>query len=218
MNFPLPSGSSPALKPPGNMMIWESWIPFTIAWIVSSIACAVRLRMIKILLSAPARSKARAVSYSQFCPGKTGINTFGLAMFTGAVKGSSLLYNGCSSKSSGVSDSGALAGKMGSSVSVYAFTSSSFVSVISLTVISALSVTVPSGRQSSSPNSASRSASFATSSNMPPGCRVNRLSVCGNGFTKRKPNALPNVILVIPAAMPPSSTAAAALIFPSRTS
>ena len=118
MNLPLPSGSSPALKPPGSMMIWDSLIPFTMAWIVSSIAWAVRLRMIKILLSAPARSKARAVSYSQFCPGNTGINTFGLAMFTGAVKGNSLLYSGCSSKSFGVSVSGDFAGKMGSSVSV----------------------------------------------------------------------------------------------------
>jgi len=34
----------------------------------------------KISVSAPALSKAFFVSYSQFVPGKTGINTFGLAI------------------------------------------------------------------------------------------------------------------------------------------
>ena len=91
INLPLPSGSSPALKPPGIITICELLIYLTIASTDSSIAAAVKLRTIKVLASAPAASKARALSYSQLLPGKTGMNTRGLAIFTGAVKDKSAL-------------------------------------------------------------------------------------------------------------------------------
>ena len=42
----------------------------------------VRFRTTKISGSAPASRKARAESYSQFVPGKTGMSTFGFAVFT----------------------------------------------------------------------------------------------------------------------------------------
>ena len=48
--------------------------------IVSSIPCCVRFFTMSISTSAPAFSNARAVSTSQFVPGNTGMNTFGLAV------------------------------------------------------------------------------------------------------------------------------------------
>ena len=49
--------------------------------------------MTKISGSAPARSIARAESYSQFVPGNTGISTRGRAAFTaGARRAPSALY------------------------------------------------------------------------------------------------------------------------------
>ena len=43
----------------------------------SVISCAVRFRNTSVIVLAPARSKARALSYSQFVPGNTGIKTDG---------------------------------------------------------------------------------------------------------------------------------------------
>ncbi len=48
----------------------------------SSMSRGERLRSTTICASAPARSKARAVSYSQLVPGKTGTTTLGRAMPT----------------------------------------------------------------------------------------------------------------------------------------
>jgi len=79
MNLPEPSGSSPALKPPGNIRIWDSASLALITSIDSFNCSGVWLRMSTISVSAPARSKARAESNSQFVPGNTGIRTFGLA-------------------------------------------------------------------------------------------------------------------------------------------
>ena len=45
----------------------------------SRISSVVRLRNTFVTTFAPARSNALALSYSQFVPGNTGINTVGLA-------------------------------------------------------------------------------------------------------------------------------------------
>ena len=79
-NFALPSGSSPAEKPPGNITIWDLPISAAYSRTDSSISEAVRLRNTFVTTEAPARSKALALSYSQLVPGKTGINTWGFAV------------------------------------------------------------------------------------------------------------------------------------------
>ena len=72
-----PSGSSPALNPPGNMMIWASLIAFSNTATESMISAALRFRNTLTTVFAPARSKALALSNSQLVPGNTGINTVG---------------------------------------------------------------------------------------------------------------------------------------------
>ena len=79
MNFAEPSGSSPPEKPPGSAIIWLRPIASTNRSTLSSISCAVRFLITKISVSAPSRLNARAVSYSQFVPGNTGINTCGVS-------------------------------------------------------------------------------------------------------------------------------------------
>ena len=79
MNLPLPSGSSPPENPPGINTICALLSSFANAATLSAISFADRLRMTIIFGSAPARVRARAVSYSQFVPGNTGISTFGRA-------------------------------------------------------------------------------------------------------------------------------------------
>ena len=83
MNFALPSGSSPPEKPPGIIIICAFAIALANAATDSSICALVRFLMTKISASAPAFSNARAVSYSQFVPGNTGISTRGFANFFG---------------------------------------------------------------------------------------------------------------------------------------
>ena len=51
----------------------------------SSIASGVRLRTINVCGLAPARAKTRAVSYSQFVPGNTGIRTRGCGVLEVAI-------------------------------------------------------------------------------------------------------------------------------------
>lgn len=62
MNLPLPSGSSPAEKPPQSTKIWHAAIASFIRRIESKIASAVRLQNTSLRTSAPARRKAFAVS------------------------------------------------------------------------------------------------------------------------------------------------------------
>ena len=81
INFPLPSGSSPPEKPPGKAMMFARPIAAAIAFTLSSISEAERFLTTTISGSAPARRNYRAVSSSQFVPGKTGINTRGFAAF-----------------------------------------------------------------------------------------------------------------------------------------
>ena len=80
INLPEPSGSSPALKPPGIIIIWLLWIISTILSIDSSSHCVLRFVTTKVSATAPAFSKALFVSYSQLLPGNTGIRTLGAAM------------------------------------------------------------------------------------------------------------------------------------------
>ena len=84
MNLALPSGSSPPEKPPGSMTIWLFLMALTRASQLSATAAGVRLLMTSTCASAPAFSKACAVSYSQLVPGNTGMMTRGLAMVMGA--------------------------------------------------------------------------------------------------------------------------------------
>lgn len=77
MNFPEPSGSSPALNPPGNIIICASSICFANAFIEYSMSFSFKFLNTSILATPPASSNAFARSYSQFVPGNTGINTLG---------------------------------------------------------------------------------------------------------------------------------------------
>ena len=76
-NLADPSGSSPAEKPPGNMMICASAIPLAYSSTEERMSSSVRLRNTLVVTAAPALSNALAESYSQFVPGKTGMKTRG---------------------------------------------------------------------------------------------------------------------------------------------
>ena len=91
MNLALPSGSSPPEKPPGSITIWLSPIARTKASQLAVTSAGVRLRTTRIFGSAPARAKARAVSYSQLVPGNTGITTLGFATPTLGAAGAAMV-------------------------------------------------------------------------------------------------------------------------------
>ena len=61
------------------MTIWLARMALARAFVLSMTACGVRLFTMSVVGAAPARSKARAVSYSQLLPGKTGMITRGFA-------------------------------------------------------------------------------------------------------------------------------------------
>ena len=82
MSLALPSGSSPPEKPPGMTMIWLSLTALAKRSTLSATSALVKLQMMNCSASAPASSRARWVSYSQFVPGKTGIIAFGRAILT----------------------------------------------------------------------------------------------------------------------------------------
>ena len=92
INLALPSGSSPPEKPPGRNTIWLSPIRFASSFALSDTCAGVRLLMTNTSGCAPARSMARAESYSQFVPGNTGISTRGLAAPTFGATRVSALY------------------------------------------------------------------------------------------------------------------------------
>ena len=81
----LPSGSSPAENPPGNMMICDSPIALRNSCTDSRIPSGVMLRKTRTRGFAPALSKAAAESYSQLVPGKTGMNTVGCAILCAQI-------------------------------------------------------------------------------------------------------------------------------------
>ena len=80
MNLAEPSGSSPPEKPPGRTIIWALWMASSRAWADWERRSALRLRTTTISGSMPARRQARAVSYSQLVPGKTGMTALGRAV------------------------------------------------------------------------------------------------------------------------------------------
>ena len=92
MNFAEPSGSSPPEKPPGSMTICAPRMASASAFVLSATASGVRLLITSTCASAPARSKARAESYSQFVPGKTGMTTFGRASVWSSTSGACSLH------------------------------------------------------------------------------------------------------------------------------
>ena len=126
MNLPEPSGSSPPEKPPGSITIWARRTACSSLAIVSSIAAAERLRTTRISVSAPAFSKARAVSYSQFVPGNTGMHTRGFAALMAGAFAFRSVQSG-TSRSTGTS--GALFGKTFSSGFIQAWIASPSASV-----------------------------------------------------------------------------------------
>ena len=79
-NLAEPSGSSPAENPPGNIIIWAWSMAFSKVSTESRISAASRFLNTLVMTFAPARSKAFVLSYSQFVPGNTGINTVGCAI------------------------------------------------------------------------------------------------------------------------------------------
>ena len=94
MNLALPSGSSPPEKPPGRKIIWLRPMSSFTAATLSATWAGVRLLMTNTSGSAPARSMARAESYSQFVPGNTGISTRGFAVPTlGATRFSASYFS-----------------------------------------------------------------------------------------------------------------------------
>ena len=77
-----------------------------------------RLLKTKVSAAAPAASNARAVSYSQFVPGKTGMKTLGLATFERAMLGARFSKDGFTISDSW--ESSARVGKTPSSVPLHA--------------------------------------------------------------------------------------------------
>ena len=63
---------------------------------VSPMSAGVRFLTTMTSARPPARSKARAVSYSQLVPGKTGINTLGRAAYTAPVRPARAVVKGTS--------------------------------------------------------------------------------------------------------------------------
>ena len=77
MYLPEPSGSSPLLNPPENARICAASISFAKFLRLAASSSGVRLQNTIIFVSAPFRLNARAMSYSQFVPGNTGMITRG---------------------------------------------------------------------------------------------------------------------------------------------
>ena len=80
MNFADPSGSSPALNPPGSINIWEFSISLIKLSMESSMLLWERFLNTPIFVIPPSLLNALSRSYSQLVPGNTGINTLGFAI------------------------------------------------------------------------------------------------------------------------------------------
>ena len=159
------------------------------------------------IVSAPARSNAFALSYSQFVPGNTGINTVGLAtlflqMYTLSVLNNPVLTSSLSSV--------ALVGNTFSKVPVQASNASSMEIVISpytnacLSLTSAISVTnfsIPASFTSA----CNLETSFTSATILPnPGANNSSFATVSDTVT---PSLLPNAILLNASAMPFPSNA-----------
>ena len=92
INLPEPSGSSPALNPPGNITILACLIAASNSLIESVSICSVLFLIKTNWTFAPAFSKARFESYSQLVPGNTGITTSGVSTVTFAFKVERVLH------------------------------------------------------------------------------------------------------------------------------
>ena len=141
MNLPDPAGSSPALKPPGIIKICDWSMSFFISAIENATSESFILRKTKVFATAPARSKARAVSYSQFVPGKTGMNTCGFAHFDGATAMFLLAKPGLGKLPS--CDCAASVGKIFSSGLLHADFSSEIAIEVAPTLISGEEIVLP---------------------------------------------------------------------------
>ena len=208
MNLPEPSGSSPPLKPPGNITICAFSISSTILSIVSLIACEERLFTTRIDGSAPAFSKALAVSTSQLVPGKVGINTRGLATLFFAINIERSFSSGTSNGIEAFLPESVA--NTFSSLPDHASISSSTVCTHPSRINTALSLVVPRRTPFSklfpSASSTTKLPAFAAK-------RVSSSRPCA----KVKPVLLPKAILHTHAAAPPSLTTVAERMLPSRT-
>ena len=93
INLPEPSGSSPAENPPGSITILARLMAFSNSSIdVFNISSVLFLINTSSTL-APAFSKARFESYSQFVPGNTGITTNGVSIYCFAFKVDLVLHS-----------------------------------------------------------------------------------------------------------------------------
>ena len=81
-------------------MIWDFAISFSNVFTESTISAASMLRNTFVMTFAPALSNAFALSYSQFVPGNTGINTVGCAILCPQITMSFVSYSGDSTFSS----------------------------------------------------------------------------------------------------------------------
>ena len=175
INLPEPSGSSPAEKPPGIIIIWLSFIRFVISLTESVISEAVKFLITKISLSAPALLNAFIVSYSQFVPGNTGMNTRGFANDDLQTSGHPFVYSAFSSLPSifavfvgYTASNGFSQAAKSSSIDILTSPTKINSSFVVLPIFSAF-ISVPAGTSTMiEPISASKSLSFTLSQRLTP--------------------------------------------------
>ena len=209
-NLAEPSGSSPALKPPGNMIICAFLISSANSCAESRISSAERFLNTLVTTSAPARSNALVLSYSQLVPGNTGMNTVGLATLCLHTYTLSVLYTGVSSS---LPPFTATVGNTFSSVAFHEARASSTSIFTSAYSNAALSVTSPITVPSATPF-----LSAATSATIHPYIGAKSLSALTAEASSLTPSLLPNAILLTAAAIPLASSVYADTITPSAIS
>ena len=183
-------------------MICDCSIAFSNTSTESTISDALIFLNTFVITFAPALSNAFALSYSQFVPGITGINTVGCAILWLQIQISDVSYNPVSTFSSCPS-APELVGNTFSSVSSHADTASSNAIFTSLYSIAALSVTSPITVQVI-PSSDTLSA--GTSAMISPNAGANK-SLASTLCSIFTPMPLPKAILLTAAAIPCLSNA-----------
>ena len=171
---------------------------------------AVRFLNTLVTTSAPARSNALVLSYSQLVPGNTGINTVGLATLFLHTYILSVLYTGVSSS---LPPFTATVGNTFSRVAFHEARASSTSILTSAYSNAALSVTSPITLPAAAPFLPS-----ATSATMHPYIGAKSSSGLTAALSSLTPSLLPNAILLTAAATPFASSVYADTITPSAIS
>ena len=206
MNLPEPSGSSPPEKPPGRKRIWLSRAAWANRAADSATLAGVWLFSTRISGVRPARSTARALSYSQLVPGNTGMSTFGLAA---PALGAAREKAGASSTGTGAGSAGVRLGYTSSSTDSLRESSSSMGAESPPRAITGSAVVMPMRLAQD------RSTSSVSSATMAPGRGMYQRE--GSPLSAAKPMRLPKDISMTASAMP-CSTAQADLTLPARHS